>query len=120
MDAGLTIRPLPSVAQVSHARSDIVQLQQAVATDVPESKAVTAAATAAAARNNAGSANTVTRELIIDANSRAVIYRVIDQRSRQVVRQVPEQAMLRLRAYARALSEGENPSAAMLRADLVA
>jgi uncharacterized FlaG/YvyC family protein len=119
MDAGLTIRPSQSVAQSSYARADIAPAQQAVATDIPKSQAVTAAVAVQQARNDARRADTVTRELIVDEQSRAVIYRVIDQSSRQVVQQVPDQAMLRLRAYTRALRDGENTSAAMLRADIV-
>jgi hypothetical protein len=120
MDAGLTIRPQQIVAPVGYAGADIAHVQQAVATDLPPTKAVTAAAATEMARNSARGADTVTRELIFDAHSREIIYRVIDQRTRQVVRQVPDQAMLRLRAYARALRDGENPSAAEQQADLVA
>jgi uncharacterized FlaG/YvyC family protein len=120
MDAGLTIRPTQSVATASHARADIAPQHQVAATEIPQSKAVTAAVAAAQARNNSARADAVTRDIVIDAHNREIIYRVIDQTSRQVVRQVPEQAVLRLRAYARALRDGESPSAALLRTDLVA
>jgi uncharacterized FlaG/YvyC family protein len=120
MDAGLTIRPTQSAAPASHARADIAPQQQPVATEIPQSKAVTAAVATAQARNNATRPDAITRDIVIDAHNREIIYRVIDQASRQVVRQVPDQAMLRLRAYARALRDGESPSAALLRTDLVA
>jgi hypothetical protein len=39
-------------------------------------------------------------------------------RSRQVVRQVPDEALLRVRAYAAALAKGTSPSKAQYQADL--
>jgi len=45
-------------------------------------------------------------QVLVDPATHDVIYRTVDERSRQVVRQVPDQALLRMRAYARALAEG--------------
>jgi uncharacterized FlaG/YvyC family protein len=46
---------------------------------------------------------------VLDPHSREVIFRVRDERSGRVVRQVPDEALLRLRAYQRAIAEGEAP-----------
>ena len=54
----------------------------------------------------------MTRDVVLDPQTREVIYKVIDNRSRQVVRQVPEEALLRMRAYTRAIARGESPSRA--------
>jgi hypothetical protein len=45
------------------------------------------------------------RETVFDKDAGELIFRVVDTRSDRVVRQIPEQAMLRLRAYTRALDE---------------
>jgi uncharacterized FlaG/YvyC family protein len=50
---------------------------------------------------------------------REVIFRVIDERSRRVVRQVPDQALLRMRAYNKALTDGLKPSQARAMADQI-
>jgi uncharacterized FlaG/YvyC family protein len=43
---------------------------------------------------------------------------VVDVRSRQVVRQIPEQALLRMRAYTHALESGKSTTEALTQADL--
>jgi uncharacterized FlaG/YvyC family protein len=43
---------------------------------------------------------------------------VIDTRSRQVVRQFPDEAMLRIHAYARALADGKAITEALMAANL--
>jgi hypothetical protein len=48
----------------------------------------------------------VDRDLSIDPDSRAVIFQATDTRTGEVVRQIPDEALLRLRAYARDLREG--------------
>ena len=47
-----------------------------------------------------------------------LIFRVVDVRSRQVVRQVPDEALLRMRAYSRALAQGKGMNAALNAANL--
>jgi hypothetical protein len=50
------------------------------------------------------------RELVIYTETREVIFRVVDVRSGQVDRQVPDQALLRLRAYNRTLARDSDYS----------
>ena len=79
---------------------------QAVATDLSPAKSVTAAEAALAARNNTSSSSDFYQHsVILDPATQDLIFRVIDVRSRQVVRQVPDEALLRMRAYARALAQ---------------
>src|ERR1700742_929253 len=100
MDAGLTVKPSAGVAMQDYAPSIAVQTAtDPVATDLPAAKAVTAAS-ATQTRNDAQTqSQATTHEVVIDPQTREVIYRVIDVRSRQVVRQVPDEALLRVRAY---------------------
>ena len=98
MDTGLTLKSVANLAQVSDTRPDPAA-RAAVATELAPAQAVTAA-------NNPSTTQAADdsrmRQIILDPHSREVIYRVVDVRSRRVIRQVPEEAMLRLRAYARA------------------
>ena len=110
MDAGITIRPTPSVVSQDYAATPVAQAEP-VATELPAAKTVTPVAT----RNDLPP---TTHEVLIDPQTREIIYRVIDVRSRQVIRQVPDEALLRVRAYARALASGETPSKAQSQADL--
>ena len=118
MDAGITIKPNAGVALQDYAPPTVVS-PDPNATELPASKAVTAAAAVTPARNDVqAQSQSTTHEVIIDPQTREVIYRVIDVRSRQVVRQVPDEALLRVRAYAAALAKGDSPSKAQFQADI--
>jgi hypothetical protein len=112
MDSGLTIRPTASVAETVHARPEVPPVRTAVATTLAPSKSVTAAPESHrtsydTARNGVADQQT-TRQVIIDPQSREVIYRVIDVRTGQVNHQVPDEALLRLKAYVRAEVDRQN------------
>ena len=98
MDIGLTLKSVGNLAQMGDPRPDPAA-RAAVATELAPAQAVTAAR---AASNTQAIDDSRVREIVLDPHSREVIYRVVDVRSRRVVRQVPEEAMLRLRAYTRA------------------
>ena len=92
---------------------------QAVATDLAPAKTVTAAANTALVRNDpSASSDAYQHSVIMDPATQDLIFRVIDVRSRQVVRQVPDEALLRMRAYARALSDGKSTNEALTAANL--
>ena len=92
---------------------------QAVATDLSPAKAVTAAETAQPLRNDASrSSDLYQHTVVLDPATQDLIFRVIDVRSRQVVRQIPDEALLRMRAYARALSDGKGMTEALTAANL--
>jgi hypothetical protein len=125
MDAGLTTKPVVGAAVTDHARPAAASVQTGVPTDLPEAKAIVPAADASATGNNAprlnnSSADYTTHDVTIDAQTREVIYRVIDTRTRQVIRQVPDEALLRSRAYSKAIENGSSPFAAQAQADLEA
>ena len=103
MDTGLTIRPTGSVAQASQVRPEPA-VRQAVQTDLTPAQSVTASAATFAVSNDPRPAPqpTTARDIVIDAASREVIFRTVDVRSGRVVRQVPEEALLRLKQYLRA------------------
>jgi hypothetical protein len=92
---------------------------QAVATDLSPAKSVTAAeATLAARSDTSGSSDLYQHTVVLDPATQDLIFRVVDVRSRQVVRQIPDEALLRMRAYARALADGKGTTEALSAADL--
>src|SRR5437879_4515125 len=121
MGSGLTIQPATNVLQTSVATSAPAQAQHAVESDLSPAKSVQAAQTVCVSRNDSSRDEYLfPHAVIIDPQSREVIFRVIDVRSRQVVRQVPEEALLRLRAYSRSIADGSSAAAAEHQADLEA
>ncbi|HEV7603218.1 MAG TPA: hypothetical protein VGO49_23560 [Bradyrhizobium sp.] len=78
--------------------------QEAVATDLPAHQSVAAVDAAPRVRNDTQNASdNVSHQVILDRDAAAVVYQVVDNRTSLVVRQYPDQAVLRRRAYFRAL-----------------
>lgn len=115
MDSGLTVRPITSAAQSNGVRLDPGPVRDAVPTALSAAQSVTPALKSIEARAEDTSH---VRKIILDAHSREVIYRVLDADSGRIVRQIPEEATLRLRAYIRAIAKGATPNQAHARADL--
>ena len=116
MDSGLTVRPTAVTAQSPGVRLDAAPVREAVRTDLAPAQSVTAAAKG---RPEITPPTTPrSRKIIVDAHSREVIYQVLDVGSGRVVRQIPEEATLRLRAYVRALANGATPNQAHHQADV--
>jgi hypothetical protein len=107
MSTDFNIKPVgapvaaPIVQHVSEAA------QHAVATELPASQSVSAVdpgaragTDSAAVRVSISNANpSVSNNVVIDRDARAVVYQVIDVKTSLVVKQFPEEAVLRRRAY---------------------
>src|SRR5262249_5943987 len=121
-----TIAPVTGAAQVTVDRLPSIPVAEAVATVLAPAKTITAANTAAASDNDtfssssSSSSDNYQHTVILDPAAQDLIFRVVDVRSRQVVRQVPEEALLRMRAYARALTDGKSNTEALNQANLQA
>jgi hypothetical protein len=115
MDTGVTIRPNSNVVAQAYVPTVAASPAAATTTELPAAKAVTASNATTQTRNDAPA---TTHEVVIDPQTREMIYRVIDVRSRQVVRQVPDEALLRTRAYAQAIANGDTPVQALNQSDL--
>jgi hypothetical protein len=115
-----TIASALSAQQTVLARPAPAPVLQAVPTELSAAKTVTATNTAGATRNDTASGhnggNNYQQSVLIDPATREVIYRVVDVRTRLVVRQIPDQALLRMQAYTRALANGKNTSDALAEA----
>ena len=108
MSTDFSIRPVgaPVAAPIVHPVSKTAE--QAVATELPASKSVTAADAGVSARVNANVANaSLSNQVIIDREAAAIVYRVVDDRTSLVVRQFPDESRLRLRAYLRTMDEAK-------------
>ena len=104
MGTDITIRPAGALVTVAVAVPVNGAAKDAVATELPPSKSVTAASPVAPARIVADSSNpTLSRKLIVDFAAASIVYRVVDDRTAQVVAQFPDDSTLRRRAYYRAL-----------------
>ena len=116
MDAGSNIRPVASTAAVSPVRQETAPVQGAVRTDLPPTEAVSALADTEAARLDLSAAarraqeaktkaetksqgDTIQRTLAEDRDTREMVFKATDTRTGQVVMQIPDEALLRLRAY---------------------
>ena len=108
MSTDFSIKPVgapvaaPIVQHVSEAA------QHAVATELPASESVAAVDSSARASTDSAavrvsisnaSVSNQSNQVVIDRDTRAVVYQVIDTRTSQVVKQFPEEAVLRRRAY---------------------
>jgi hypothetical protein len=105
MSTDFNIKPVgaPVAAPIAQHVSDAAQT--AVPTVLPASKSVPVvdpsarASTDSAAVRVSISNPTVSNQVVIDRDARAVVYQVVDVKTSQVVKQFPEEAVLRRRAY---------------------
>jgi hypothetical protein len=113
MDLGTTTKSAAVMAPPAPARGETTAAPGAVRTDLPARSVVTATKPAEKVRYEPTDAarDMVTRELALRSSTRrqmdideatsAVVTKVIDEESGKVVRQMPEEALLRMRAYIR-------------------
>ncbi len=100
MGLDFNIKPANALVVVTHAQP--AAARQAVATLLPADRAVTAMDRSARARGASSDAST-SRQTVFDRDAATLVHQVIDDRSRVVVRQFPDDALLRRRAYFRAM-----------------
>ena len=116
MDAGMANKPVVSVVN-THAQPVIAPVP-AAPTELPGLKTVSPVATSLPPRNEPRRAHVApqgtTHDAIIDPQTREVVFRILDANTRQILHQIPDRALLRAQAYARAqiaqaLADGKNP-----------
>ena len=111
MSTDFNIKPVGAPVAAPIAQHVSEAAQHAVATVLPASHSVAAvdssaraSTDSAAVRVSISSASaSVSNQVVIDRDARAVVYQVIDTKTSQVVNQFPEEAVLRRRAYFHAL-----------------
>jgi flagellar protein FlaG len=117
MDIGPTNRPTQQPAPVV-VRPDPPPVREAVTTELSADRTVTAAApteaasveiSRAAKAMQENSSEDVRKQTTKDADTNALVYRETNTRTGQVVQQIPEEAILRLRAYI-AAAQAQSPA----------
>ena len=108
MSTDFNIKPVgaPVAAPIVQPISEAAH--NAVATELPASQSVVASdAGARASDSNAVqvsiSSASVSNQVVIDREAASIVYQVVDNRTSLVVKQFPEEAVLRRRAYFHAL-----------------
>ena len=103
MAADFSIRPIGASVATPAAGPSPDAAKAAVPTQLPPEKTVTAADTAQRANNDPEQdSERLSHQIVIDRDANEVVYRVVDNRTALVVRQFPDEARLRARAYLRA------------------
>jgi uncharacterized FlaG/YvyC family protein len=105
MSTDFSIKPVgaPVAAPIAQHVSEAAQI--AVATELPASQSVAAVDASARAGTDSAAVRVsisnaaVSNQVVIDRDARAVVYQVVDVKTSQVVKQFPEEAVLRRRAY---------------------
>jgi uncharacterized FlaG/YvyC family protein len=110
MGTDFNIKPVggPVAAPVVRPQPDAAK--RAVETELPPPKTATAAPSAARNDLQPDTSN-LSDQIVIDRAAAEIVYRVVDNRTSLVVRQFPDEARLRARAYLRAQDEAKRERA---------
>lgn len=106
MSADFSIRPVGASVAILAPGPAPDATKSAVPTELPPDKAVSAPAALPPAANRIPTGNSdLSHQVMIDRAAAEIVYRVVDNRTSVVVRQFPDDAKLRARAYLRAQDE---------------
>jgi uncharacterized FlaG/YvyC family protein len=118
MSTDFSIRPVGAPAPSPVVPPPSKAANEAVTTELPASQSVTAAdasaSASASANNNPPIVNEdLSRQAFFDRAAAAVVFQVVDNRTNLVVKQYPDDAVLRRRAYFHTLelSKASSPRA---------
>ena len=104
MSTDISIKPAGALATAIFVAPVSSAVREAVPTELAAPKAVTAVERASPVSTEPQKApGTVSHQIMIDRAAAAIVYQTIDERTLEVVRQFPDEAMLRRRAYFRSL-----------------
>jgi hypothetical protein len=121
MSTDFSIRPVgaPVATPIVSSASD--SARGAVPTQLPPSQTVTAASASSGTANaSLNASDVVSRQAYFDRAAAAVVFQVVDDKTDQVVKQYPDEAVLRRRAYFHGLDLAKEASARSLGTDLKA
>ena len=107
MSMDISIRPVGAPVAVSVVRPQPDAAVNAVRTELPAPKTPTPPDAVVAVSSNPQPADDRSRDIVIDRAAGEIVYRVIDNRTSQVVVQYPDEMRLRARAYLRSLDEAK-------------
>jgi hypothetical protein len=114
MGSDFSIKPVGTPVATPMAQPASPAADEAVVTDLPAPQSVAPADTGGRVRNDAQSAGgNTSNNVVLDRDAASVVYQVVDNRTSLVVKQYPDQAVLRRRAYFRALDESRETAQSM-------
>jgi hypothetical protein len=118
MSTDFSIRPVGAPVATPIVSSAGDAARGAVPTQLPPSQSVTATDAGVAARNDLqDSGDFVSHRAFFDRAAASMVFQVVDDKTNLVVRQFPEQAVLRRRAYFHTLDLAKEASARPLVTD---
>jgi len=108
MSTDFSIKPVgaPVATPVLQPVSDATN--NAVATVLPASQSVTVVDVSAGARNDPDANGNLSHQAFLDRAAGSVVYQTVNESTGAVINQFPDNAMLRRRAYFRALDLTKN------------
>ena len=118
MSTDFNIKPVgaPVAAPVAPRASEAAN--HAIATELPAARSVAAADASVRVRNDVGPSHaSVSNQVVIDRAAASIVYQVIDIETSLVVRQFPDEAILRRRAYFHALDLSKGAPTRLLATD---
>jgi hypothetical protein len=114
MSSDFSIKPVGAPVATPMVQPASPAAEQAVATDLPAHQSVAAADAAPRLRNDTQNAGgNTSHQVILDRDAASVVYQVVDNRTSLVLKQFPDQGVLRRRAYARALEQAREDAHAL-------
>jgi hypothetical protein len=111
MDFGIRPVGAPVIAPVVRPQPDAAI--NAVRTELPAPKTPTPPDASAGVSSNPQASDDRSRDIVIDRAAGQIVYRVVDNRTSEVVSQFPDEVRLRARAYLRSLDEAKWQKAQM-------
>ncbi len=108
MSTDFSIRPVGAPVPTPVVRPQPDAAVNAVQTELPSPQTTTAADSSGSASNNPQPpADQFSHDIIIDRAAAQIVFRVVDERTSQVISQYPDEARLRARAYLRSLDDAK-------------
>lgn len=108
-DAGQVAR-VPPVAAAGPVRTELPPAE--TVRQPPRSASTNVDRRLGSETRRAAAPDVIDRRIEIDAATQEVVFQAVDSESGEVVTQVPDQAILRLRAYARAMRQADSEGSA--------
>ena len=103
MSTDFNVRPVgaPAPSQTAPPVRAAPATAAAVATELPAPASVTVADPSVAIRNDpqTSGSGALSHQVVLDAEAASIVFQVVDDRTNLVIRQFPDDAMLRRRAY---------------------
>jgi hypothetical protein len=114
MSSDFNIKPVGAPVAAPMAQPASPAADEAVATELPARQSAAAVDAAARVRNDPQDpGGTTSNHVILDRDAGSIVYQVVDNRTSLVIKQFPDQGVLRRRAYARALQQAREDALAL-------